>query len=624
MTRARLHDRCKTAASPRYRKGSFLVREIVRKLFALLNKAERRRLGLLFVMIAVMGLLDMASVAALGPFLQVLSNPETTGSRFIEAVKAVLQPQSTEALLIWLAALALVFVIASLVFKALTIYAIIRFSHMRAFSLSQRLLSAHLRQPYAWFLGRHSADLGKGVLSEVDKVVDNALVPGLRGIAQFVVVVALVALLVITNPIAALIGFVFVVGSYGLVFVLTRKKLERIGAERVSANEARYRFAQEALGGIKEVKLHGLEFLYLNRFSKPAFAFADRQATAMVISKLPRYLLEAIVFGAMIALVLGLLITGGGRLDQIIPTIGIYAMAGARLFPALQELYQGISLLQFNGPAVNALYADLVEQTERAGRIDAGRDQRSLALRRRLAVRDVTFTYTGAHRAALHNLSLDIEANTTVGLVGSTGAGKTTVVDLILGLLEPESGHVAVDDVVLDRSNIRAWQNTLGYVPQHIFLIDDSVTANIALGVPPGEVDMDAVERAARIAELDRDIKSDFPDGYSTKLGEGGVRLSGGQRQRIGIARALYNDPSVLVLDEATSALDNITEKAVMDAVQNIAKAKTVILIAHRLSTVQACDKIVMLHRGAAIAEGTYDQLLQESREFQRLARASS
>ena len=624
MTRARLHDRCKTAFSPLYRKGSFLVREIVRKLFALLNKAERRRLGLLFVMIAVMGLLDMASVAALGPFLQVLSNPETTGSRFIEVVKAVLQPQSTEALLIWLAALALTFVIASLVFKTLTIYAIIRFSHMRAFSLSQRLLSAHLRQPYAWFLGRHSADLGKGVLSEVDKVVDNALVPGLRGIAQFVVVVALVALLVITNPIAAVIGFVFVVGSYGLVFLLTRKKLERIGAERVSANEARYRFAQEALGGIKEVKLHGLEFLYLNRFSKPAFAFADRQATAMVISKLPRYLLEAIVFGAMIALVLGLLITGGGRLDQIIPTIGIYAMAGARLFPALQELYQGISLLQFNGPAVNALYADLVEQTERAGRIDAGRDQRSLDLRRRLAVRDVTFTYTGAHRAALHNLSLDIEANTTVGLVGSTGAGKTTVVDLILGLLEPESGHVAVDDVVLDRSNIRAWQNTLGYVPQHIFLIDDSVTANIALGVPPEEVDMDAVERAARIAELDQDVKSDFPDGYSTKLGEGGVRLSGGQRQRIGIARALYNDPSVLVLDEATSALDNITEKAVMDAVQNIAKAKTVILIAHRLSTVRACDKIVMLHRGAAIAEGTYDQLLQESREFQRLARASS
>ena len=624
MTRARLHDRCKTAFSPLYRKGSFLVREIVRKLFALLNKAERRRLGLLFVMIAVMGLLDMASVAALGPFLQVLSNPETTGSRFIEVVKAVLQPQSTEALLIWLAALALTFVIASLVFKTLTIYAIIRFSHMRAFSLSQRLLSAHLRQPYAWFLGRHSADLGKGVLSEVDKVVDNALVPGLRGIAQFVVVVALVALLVITNPIAAVIGFVFVVGSYGLVFLLTRKKLERIGAERVSANEARYRFAQEALGGIKEVKLHGLEFLYLNRFSKPAFAFADRQATAMVISKLPRYLLEAIVFGAMIALVLGLLITGGGRLDQIIPTIGIYAMAGARLFPALQELYQGISLLQFNGPAVNALYADLVEQTERAGRIDAGRDQRSLHLRRRLAVRDVTFTYTGAHRAALHNLSLDIEANTTVGLVGSTGAGKTTVVDLILGLLEPESGHVAVDDVVLDRSNIRAWQNTLGYVPQHIFLIDDSVTANIALGVPPEEVDMDAVERAARIAELDQDVKSDFPDGYSTKLGEGGVRLSGGQRQRIGIARALYNDPSVLVLDEATSALDNITEKAVMDAVQNIAKAKTVILIAHRLSTVRACDKIVMLHRGAAIAEGTYDQLLQESREFQRLARASS
>ena len=624
MTPPRLHDRCKTVVSRLYRKGSFIVREIVRKLVALLNKAERRRLGLLFVMIAVMGLLDMASVAALGPFLQVLSNPETTGSRFIEVVKTVLQPQSTESLLIWLAAFALLFVIVSYAFKTLTIYAIVRFSHMRAFSLSKRLLSAHLRQPYTWFLGRHSADLGKGVLSEVDKVVTNALVPGLRAVAQFVVVVALVALLVITNPIAAVIGFVFVVGSYGLVFLLTRKKLERIGAERVSANEARYRFAQEALGGIKEVKLHGLEFLYLNRFSKPAFAFADRQATAMAISTLPRYMLETIVFGAMIALVLGLLMTGGGSLDEIIPTIGIYAMAGARLFPALQQVYQGIAQLQFNGPAVNALYADMVEQTRRAAPFDGDGDNSSLDLRRRLSVREVTFTYPGAHRAALHNLSLDIEANTTVGLVGSTGAGKTTVVDLILGLLEPEAGHVAVDDIVLDQSNIRAWQNTLGYVPQHIFLIDDSVTANIALGVPPEEVDMDAVERAARIAELDQDVKSDFPDGYRTMLGEGGVRLSGGQRQRIGIARALYNDPSVLVLDEATSALDNITEKAVMDAVQNIAKAKTVILIAHRLSTVRACDKIVMLHRGTAIAEGSYDQLLQESREFQRLARASS
>jgi ABC-type multidrug transport system fused ATPase/permease subunit len=242
-----------------------------------------------------------------------------------------------------------------------------------------------------------------------------------------------------------------------------------------------------------------------------------------------------------------------------------------------------------------------------------------------LSARDVTSRCPGPRRPALGKLPLGIEANTTVGLVGSTGAGKTTAVALILGLPEPESGDVAVDDVVLHRSDVRAWQNALGYGPQHVFPIDGSVTANTALGVPPEDVDMGAVERAARIAELDRGVESYFPDGYATMPGEGARPLSGGQRPRSGIARAPYNDPSVPVLDEATSALDNMTEKAAMEADHDIARAKTVILVAHRLSTARrTCGKIVMLRRGAAIAEGSYDQLPQESREFQRLARASS
>jgi ABC-type multidrug transport system fused ATPase/permease subunit len=598
--------------------------EIARKLLALLSAKERKRLLVVLVMIGVMGLLDMASVAALAPFLQVLANPETTGSRVIAWARWLLQPGSTEALLAWLAAFALVLVVGSLAFKALTIYAITRFSHMRAFSLSKRLLSAYLRQPYSWFLGRNSADLGKGVLSEVDKVVTLALVPGLRALAQFVVVLALVLLLVIVNPLAALLGFVLVVGSYGAVFVTTRRKLRRIGTERVHANEARYRFAQEALGGVKEIKLRGQEPVYLDRFSRPAFAFADRQATSMIIAQLPRYMLEGIVFGGMMALVLGLLLAGDGGLESVIPTLGVYGMAGMRLFPALQQVYQGVSQLQFNGPAVEALYADMVDrgkETEMPWTVMAGE---ALPLNERLDVSGVTFTYPNADRPALSGLDLTVEANTTVGIVGSTGAGKTTVVDLILGLLEPQAGHVAVDGTPLTRENLRAWQRTLGYVPQHIYLVDDSVAANIALGVPPDEIDMAAVERAARIAELHDHVMTELSDGYATKLGEGGVRLSGGQRQRVGIARALYHDPSVLVLDEATSALDNLTEKAVMDAVHNIAHAKTVIIIAHRLSTVRTCDKIVMLQKGVAVAEGTYDALFQESQAFQRLAKAAS
>ena len=597
---------------------------VARKLLALLTARERRRLGLLLGMIVLMGLLDMVSVAAIGPFLQLLSNPETTGSRVIDAARWLLQPTSTQALLTWLAAIALVLVVTSLAFKALTIYAITRFSQMRAFALSKRLLGAYLRQPYSWFLGRHSADLGKGVLSEVDKVVSGALVPGLQAVAQLAVVFALVVLLVVTNPLAALIGFVFVVGSYGAVFVVTRRKLRRIGGERVRANEARYRFAQESLGGIKEIKLRGLEPVYLERFSRPAFAFADRQATATIISQLPRYLLEGVVFGGMMALLLGLLLASDGRLEDVIPTLGVYAMAGARLFPALQQVYAGISALQFNGPAVEALYDDMVDRNKTSETPWVDEDGQALMLTERLDVSGVTFHYPQADRPALRDLNLTVEANTTVGIVGSTGAGKTTVVDLILGLLEPQHGHVAVDGGVLDRVKMRSWQRTLGYVPQHIYLVDDSVAANIALGVPPEQIDMAAVERAARIAELHDHVMTELPDGYATPLGEGGIRLSGGQRQRVGIARALYHDPSVLVLDEATSALDNLTEKAVMDAVHNIAHAKTVIIIAHRLSTVRTCDKIVMLHKGRAVAEGNYDALMTESDAFKRLAQAAS
>jgi ABC-type multidrug transport system fused ATPase/permease subunit len=597
---------------------------IIHKLIALLSSSERRRLVLLLGMVAMMGLLDMISVAAIGPFLQVLANPETTSSQVINVARAILQPGSTPVLLTWLAAFVLVLVLASLAFKALTIYALMRFSQMRAYSLSKRLLSAYLRQPYVWFLNRHSADLGKSVLSEVDKVVGGALVPGLKAIAQGAVVVALLSLLVITNPLAAAVGFVTVVGSYVAVFLITSRKLRRIGVERVRANENRYRFAQEALSGIKEIKLRGLEPAYLKRFSRPAFTFCDRQATAAIIAQLPRYMLEALVFGGMLALVLTLLLITDGRLENIIPTIGVYAMAGARLFPALQQVYAGFSRLQFNGPAVEALYSDIVEHkmaTENICTTDAG-EWRSLT--KRLDLAEVTFRYPESDRPALRNVSFTVWANTTVGIVGSTGAGKTTVVDLILGLLEPQQGQIIIDGVPLTPSTNRSWQRTLGYVPQQIFLVDDSVAANIALGVSPEEIDMQGVERAARIANLHSHIIDELPHGYATKLGDGGVRLSGGQRQRVGIARALYRNPSVLVLDEATSALDNLTEKAVIDAVHNIAHAKTVIIIAHRLSTVRNCDKIVMLKKGEVAAEGTYDNLLDKSSDFERLANPAS
>jgi ABC-type multidrug transport system fused ATPase/permease subunit len=290
-----------------------------------------------------------------------------------------------------------------------------------------------------------------------------------------------------------------------------------------------------------------------------------------------------------------------------------------RLMPALQQIYASLTKIGLGRPGLDALYADLIESGD-AKPQQVANDPAPLHLRSRLELRNIRYTYPKARAAALIDVSLTIQARTTVGFVGATGAGKTTVVDVILGLLEADQGEVLVDGVAVSQENVRAWQRSIGYVPQHIFLTDDTVTANIAFGVPPQKVDVKAVERAAQFAELHDFVTQELPRGYETFVGERGIRLSGGQRQRVGIARALYHDPDVLVMDEATSALDNLTERAVMDAIHNLARRKTIILIAHRLSTVRSCDRIFLMERGRIKASGAYDELLRVDEGFRRMA----
>ena len=399
-----------------------------------------------------------------------------------------------------------------------------------------------------------------------------------------------------------------------------RRRLNRLGQERAHANLKRFQMAGDAVGGIKDVKILGLEQAYLDRFRKPALAVAEIDAETSAIGEVPRYLLEAIGFGGMLLFVIVMLASGSGDLGKVLPILGVYAFAGLRLFPSLQQVYGSFTSLRFARPTLDRLHADLMEARSSGGGIPTGAEPAPLGLQRALELADVEFAYPRAERAALRGLDMTIPARTTVGLVGGTGAGKTTVVDLVLGLLEPQGGEIRVDGVPISRENRRAWQRAIGYVPQAIFLTDELVAANIAFGLPPEQVDRAAVERAARVAELHDFVMTELPQGYDTPVGERGVRLSGGQRQRIGIARALYHDPDVLIMDEATSALDNLTERAVMDAVHNLGHAKTIILIAHRLSTVRACDTIFMMERGQVVAQGSYDELIAANQTFRAMA----
>lgn len=599
-----------------------------RKIYDLLDRRERRNAILLFIMMLVTGLLEATGVASIMPFIAVVSNPGVIQTnRLMAAVYSSFGISDEQSFLLFLGTGVFILVVSSLALKALTLWAIARFTHMRGYTLSCRLLKVYLNHPYPWFLNQHSADLGKSVLSEVNQVVGASIMPALQFLAQSIVALFLITLVVAVAPVVALTTIVVLGGAYLMIYSSLRRYLSRIGADRVLSNSQRFQVAQEALGGIKDVKVLGLEDGYIHVFSKPAARFARRQASNHIIGALPHYLLQGIAFGGILSILLILLAARGGDITKVLPLMAFYTFAGLRLLPAMQSVYSTLTKIRFGKVALDALHNDLNDTCEKDLKTEETVNNTSpdpIRLENRLELHDVSYTYPEAKTPALNKLTLTIKARTTVALVGSTGAGKTTAVDLILGLLEPQMGELRVDDKRISHQDVRAWQCNVGYVPQHIFLSDDTVAANIAFGQAENEIDMDAVVRAAKIAELHHFVSEALPEGYQTKVGERGVRISGGQRQRIGIARALYHDPDVLILDEATSALDNVTEKAVMESVHNLGHRKTIILIAHRLTTVENCDEIHMMEHGRIRASGSYQVLLRDDRRFQEMVNSTS
>jgi ABC-type multidrug transport system fused ATPase/permease subunit len=589
------------------------------KLRDLLNARERRQIMGLLAVILVMGFVESTRVVSVIPFVAVLADPSIVQSNaYLAAAYAWLGYETVDRFLVFLGVAMFLVLIGALLFSAFTNWAVQRFTAMRSHTLSLRLLSGYLHRPYEWFLGRHSADLGKTVLSEVNQVVGGALMPALTLATQGVVAACLVALLLWIDPVLAVIVAGLLGGGYFLAYWVTRRYLSQIGEDRLIANGERFRLSSEAFGGIKEVKVLGLEDTYVRRFEKPSLRMVRFSTVTNMIGMIPQYTMEALVFAIVVVIVQYQMLVRG-ELAQALPAIALYVMAGSRLRPALQNIYKSSTSLRAAGAVLSLLHRDLSMPVR--GSL-GGRSMPAagpLRLEREIELRQVRYRYPGGARPAIRDLSLTIPARAAIGLVGHTGAGKTSVVDVILGLLEPEGGQLLVDGNEISDDNRRSWQDAVGYVPQHIFLSDDTVTANIAFGVPSGSVDMAAVERAARIANLHRFVSEELPNGYDTLLGERGVRLSGGERQRVGIARALYHDPELLIMDEATSALDNVTERAVMDAVDGLANRKTVILIAHRLTTVRRCDTIFLLERGRLVASGTYDQLVARSDNFRRM-----
>jgi ATP-binding cassette, subfamily B, bacterial PglK len=592
-----------------------------RLILSLLDRREKRRLGLLLVLIMVTGLLETAGVAAILPLLSVLSDPGLVETnRILARLYATLGFTSIVSFQFFLGFATFVTVVAGLAFRALTTYGIIRFTRTRSYLLSRRMLQNYLHQPYAWFLSKHSSQLSTVVLTEVENMISRVMMPAMKLLPALVTALMIAGLVLLMEPVVAFGVVVVIGGSFWMIYMALRRALRRFGVMRKDANSARFRVVQEATGGIKELKLMGLEPGFLQRFEVEARRMARAESMVSLTAQMPRIVIEGLAFGTILLVILFLLIRGGGDIAATLPAIGLIALASMRLMPAMQLIYQHIASVRANDKLLESVHQELTEirSSVFAARAEAEKLP-PLPLREKLELREVSYAYPTADRQALDRLSMTIRANSRVGIVGSTGAGKTTVVDIILGLLRPQSGALVVDGREITDDLLRPWQKSVGYVPQHIFLSDDTVAANVAFGIPAKAIDMQAVERAARIAALHDFVLEKLPQGYATPVGERGMRLSGGQRQRIGIARALYHDPDILVLDEATSALDNLTEQAVMEAVSNLAGAKTVVMIAHRLSTVRDCETIFLLEHGRLAAQGTYDELVQTNVQFRRM-----
>jgi ABC-type multidrug transport system fused ATPase/permease subunit len=597
--------------------------EIIRRYGVLLDPGARRPFYALSAMAVAAAFLEMLAVASIVPFLAAVANPGRIASDARLAVlQAFLGTGSQVEFLAYLGGIVLLVLIVANATAATTTWLLLRFANRQGHALSVRMLATYLAKPYEFYLGRHTADLQKNVFGEVFRVTGGIFIPTVQIVAKLCVVILISTLLVLVNPVLAMIVAGVLGVGYLILYRIVRVTLHRAGRISVEAGTLRARIGIESLTGAKEIKLLGREKAFLDQFQAPSLRWADAQTKAQALSHLPRYAVETVALSLILLLAIYLLGKGSG-ISELLPVLGLYAFAGYRLMPALQQVFAGFAAIRNNQASLDAVMADLQPRAELLAASGEAPRRARIPIKESVELVNVRYQYPGAAAWTLQPISLRIPKNSSVALVGATGCGKTTVVDLLMGLLPPTEGRLRVDGVEIDAHNVREWQRSIGHVPQQIFLCDDTIARNIALGLPGGELDRARVEQAARIARLHDFVVGSLPKGYDTVVGERGIRLSGGQRQRIGIARALYTDPDLLVLDEATSALDNVTENAVFEALQALAGQKTVVMVAHRLSTVRGCDLICVMEYGRIVERGSYEELMSSSQRFRALATAA-
>ncbi|MBB3229664.1 ABC transporter ATP-binding protein [Halomonas stenophila] len=592
----------------------------IKRLYRLLTAEQRKRLFRLQLLVAAMSFAELSSIAAIGGFMAVVGNMSILeGQGILASFYRLHGNGDPTTFLFWLGLGVLGVLTIAAIFSVLTTWKLSLYSQQVGAELSTRLYRHYMQQDWLFHAAGSSSDLTNKLAQECRRISDNVLSPLMQINAKIFLTFFISTAIFLFNPWVALSGLALFSFIYWVLYRTVRRRLIHNGSVVSKTNRLRFKLMNEGFGGIKDTLLLGRQSEFNRRFEKSSRQLGYAKGTNMALSQAPRYLMELVAFGAVITLVLYLLITHQGNLSTILPILSVYAMAGFKLMPAFQQIYRGLATVRGNIASFTNLQDDLeASQPENDQGESTLRDEKWVP-HHSISLENITFRYPGKREITLEDINLTIPVNGVIGLVGASGCGKSTIIDLLLGLIVPEKGQVSLDGQPLTPDRRRAWQNTLGFVPQSIFLADASIRENIAFGLPREGIDDAKVLRAAKMAHLE-ELLERLPEGLDTRVGERGIQLSGGQRQRIGIARALYDDAEVLVMDEATSALDGITERLVIDAIHDFSGKKTIVMVAHRLATVKSCGRIYLLEAGRVIDSGTFDELVERNATFQRMA----
>ena len=595
--------------------------KVIKQLFSLLTDKQLKQFYILQVLVVVMAFTELLGIASIAPFMALVGDISIleTNTVFAEIYQFSGLKNPTD-FLFYSGFFVLIMLTVSTIVSMFTIWKLSIFGARIGTEIADLLYTYYMQQSWQFHASSSSAQLTKQVSTEAARISIGIMQPLVQMNAKIVLAAFISISIVIYDPLIAILGLVIFSLAYFLLYSLVREKLAVNGDKLSEISTERFRLMNEGFGGIKDVLLLDRSHDFIESFQNSGKVFARAQGTNIAISQVPRYFIELIAFGAMISLVLLLIKLHAGNLGEVLPILAVYALAAFKLLPALQQIYSSVSQIKGNIAAFEAVKEDLERAFNNQKPINSGSSPIPIYLRKSIVLKDIEFSYPGKHRVAINGVNMNIPVNSVIGLVGSSGSGKSTLIDLLLGLLTPQQGSLYIDDTRITATNKRAWQDLLGFVPQSIFLSEGTIAENIAFGIPKKDIALNKVNRALILANLS-ELVAQLPDGINTKVGERGVQLSGGQRQRIGIARALYHEAEVLVFDEATSALDGITEKIVMDAIHEFSGQKTIIMIAHRLKTVEKCDLIYFMEQGKIIDYGTYQELVVRNLKFKEMAK---